>query len=295
MNDMELWKMMNEAWAALTEKFQPVVESVSAEEGLPPRDWGLLLAVLTFEPEDTTPGHLMVRSPYTSSEAFFERLTTVAQNGYLNEVSTSRFQLTQKGRSSTLRIIDLVREKMAEVDPLSNSESQKAVLYLERLVDSCRETPVPPNHWSIDLSYKLMPSKEPAMPYIEQALSCLAAYRDDAHLAAWRNAGLSATALEALTLFWRGQASSLETLCDRLSHRGHSCHVYEDAMNELSKLGYLNGTMQEPWVTGKGRVFRNRVEEDTDGYFYRPWDCLRADQKSDLFVIMTKMRDGLAT
>ena len=38
---------------------------------------------------------------------------------------------------------------------------------------------------------------DPPLPYAEQALSCLAAYRDDAHLSAWRPSGLSAPALEA--------------------------------------------------------------------------------------------------
>ncbi|MDP2976702.1 MAG: hypothetical protein Q8N45_10895, partial [Anaerolineales bacterium] len=75
------------------------------------------------------------------------------------------------------------------------ADSQRIALLLCRIVEKSLETPPPPDTWSICLSYKLMPETEPPLPYIEQAVSCLNGYRDDAHLAAWKPGGLDAPAL----------------------------------------------------------------------------------------------------
>jgi hypothetical protein len=155
------------------------------------------------------------------------------------------------------------------------------------------QTPPPPQTWSITLSIKLMPALNPPMPFIEQSFSCLAAYRDDSHLAAWRRSGLSAMALETLTLLWRGEATSLDELCKKLERRGHPCQVYNNVLGELREHGLITGPDQAPWVTGTGRVFRNEIEEDTDRFFYAPWSDMKNEEKMELLDLATRMRDGL--
>jgi hypothetical protein len=138
-----------------------------------------------------------------------------------------------------------------------------------------------------------MPGLNPPMPFIEQAFSCLAAYRDDAHLAAWQRSGLSAMALETLTYLWRGDATSFDELCKKLSGRGHPCQVYTNVLSELREQGFITGPDKLPWVTGTGRVFRNEIEADTDRFFYAPWFCLEDAETNELFGLLTRMRDGL--
>ncbi len=293
MDNHELWRVMNEAWSALTNRFEPEVERSCKEFNLEPRQWMLLLSVLTFEPEDTTPGHLMVRGPYTSSDAYLGRLREAAKLGYLDVPEESRFRLSDKGRNTALELIRLAREAMVKADPLQSTESREMANLTDKLVQNSLNTKPPPDRWSIRLSYKLMPEMSQPMPYIEQGFSCLAAYRDDSHLAAWLNSGLSATSLEALTLFWRGEISTLKQLCNHLSSRGHAVHVYQDAMAELIHHGYLAGSEDSAWVTGSGRVFRNQVEEVTDRYFYAPWTCLDQLQKQNLYQLLIKLSEGL--
>lgn len=294
MENQDVWRVMNEAWSALTAWFEPEVERACRERGLEPRIWMLLLAVLTFEPEDTTPGHLMVRGPYTSSEMYLARLNKAADLGFLDVVAPSRYRLSRKGRQTTSTLIQLAREAMVRADPLERNESIEIANMMGKLVKNHLAVNPPPSLWSITLSYKLMPEAEPPMPYIEQAFSCLAAYRDDAHLAAWQNSGLSATCLEALTMFWHGEVSSLQTLCERLKPRGYTPHVYRDAMAELLEHGYLAGSEATAWITGNGRVIRNKIEEYTDRYFYAPWSCLNNAEKQTLHQLLTKMRERLS-
>ena len=293
MNDQELWTQTNVAMNELGNKYEPVVERAASAEGMDLRTWSLLLAVLTFEPEDSTPAHFMVRGPYTSPEAYLSRLVAASEAGFLSEVEAGKFQLNDRGRKIVLDLIALGRQAMADADPLSNTDAQKLKEMLNRIVQSCLTTSPPPDTWSIQLSYKLMPDPEPPMPFIEQAISALLAYRDDAHLAAWQNTELSATALETLTLLWNGEVNSLDEICKRLYRRGHACKVYRSALEDLRTLRLINGPDEAPWLTGVGRVFRNQIEENTNRYFYSPWVCLSESEKMEMERILDQLIAGL--
>lgn len=138
-----------------------------------------------------------------------------------------------------------------------------------------------------------MPSPDPPLPYIEQAVSCLAAYRDDAHLAAWQKSGLSATALEALTLLWRDEVDALDELMEKLAHRGHPPRVYKNALSELRENKYIIGSDNALRLNQVGKAFRNRVESETDNYFLKPWACLSEVEKTEMKSLLVRMRDGL--
>lgn len=152
MDDQSLWKLIRESWIKLQACFDPVINLSVSESELSIREWSMLFSALTFEPEDTTASHLMVRGPYTSSEQYLIWLENAADKGYLQIISTGRFRLTTKGRKVALDFIKVVREAMVSTDPLPSSESQTLANLLVRLVESCLETPPPPNTWSISLS-----------------------------------------------------------------------------------------------------------------------------------------------
>lgn len=293
MNDHTLWDLTREALAVIRTHYEPVMERIITESGLDGWTWGLLLAAFTFEPETTTPARLQVRGPYTAADAYLDRLAAAAEKDYLTEVAPGEYRLTNAGQAETHRFIEEARAAMAEADPLPEADSERLINLLDRLVQACLDTPPPPDTWSISLSHKLMPAASPPLPYIEQAISCLAAYRDDAHLAAWQPSGLSATALEALTFLWRGEADSLDTLCQQLTRRGHPRQTYAQALAELRERSFIEGPDSAPQVTEAGRAFRDQVEADTDRYSFAPWACLDDADKAELTDLLTRLRDGL--
>lgn len=273
----------------------PIFERLltSAESGLDLPTWGLLLAALTFEPETITPGRLQVRGPYTAADDYLARLATAAETGHLEEVTPGEYSLTKVGRTEAQRSIEEVRAAMAEANPLPPADSERLARLLDRLVQASLNTPPPPETWSIRLSHKLMPSPSPPLPYVEQAFSCLGAYRDDAHLAAWQPSGLSGTALETLTLLWRGEADSLKAVCEQLTHRGHPRQVYAEALGQLREREFVEGPDTAPRLTEAGQRFRDQVEADTDRYFFAPWGCLDDAKRAELANLLTRLRDGL--
>jgi hypothetical protein len=293
MDDHELWDLMREVRGKMNEPIDRAAEPIIAESGLNGRNWGLLLAVLTFEPENTTAAHLMVRSPYTAAEEYGIRLSTAAGLCFLEEVAPGKFRLTPAGGTALKHFIESIRKAIASVDPLPIEDSKRLGQILARLVQKCLETEPPPERWSIQLSYRLMPDPEPPLPYIEQAFSCLAAYRDDAHLAAWQGSDLTATALEVLTLLWRKEAKSLSEMGGKLVHRGHPMQVYANAVDELRSLGFVEGTEHTLRLTDEGQRFREQVEADTNLYFFTPWSHLSRAEKGELENLLIRLKDGL--
>ncbi len=314
MKDHDLWNLLRQAYAAIAGRYDPVAERIVTESGVDARTWGVLLAVLTF---DLTPSPLhppspllagegkggwgvgaryfLLRGPYTAMESYQSRLQAAANKCYLAEVAPGEYRLTETGRTATERFVTEVRAAMAQADPLPPAEAARLASLLDRLVQASLHTPPPPDTWSISLADKLMPAADPPLPYIEQLISCLTAYRDDAHLAAWRPSGLSATALESLTLLWRGEADSLEALGQKLAPRGHPRQVYAQALAELRQRGFIAGPDETLRLTPAGQTFRDQVEAATDRYFFASWGCLDAGEKEELAGLLIRLRDGLKT
>jgi len=92
MDNHQLWRVAEEALSALTERYEPHAEQRCAECGIDRREWGLLLAVFTFEPDETTPGHLMVRGPYTSADTYLQKLQALANKKLVEEIAPGRFR-----------------------------------------------------------------------------------------------------------------------------------------------------------------------------------------------------------
>jgi hypothetical protein len=290
MDNHSLWKLAGEAEAAIATTYGPLFEAFGRERGLEAPVVGLLLAALTFEPEATSPARLLVRGPYTAAGAYRARLAAAADKGCLIEVAPDAFRLTVTGRAQVEHLVAAGRAAMAAADPLAAPDSERLAALLGRLVRASLETPPPPDTWSIALACKLLPAARPPLPYTEQAISCLNGYRDDAHLAAWQPCGLSAVALEALTLLWRGEVDSLDALCQRLRRREHAVEAYSRALQELRVRGWLTGLDTAPRLTSVGTTGRDEIERATDGYFFAPWRCLSDDERAELGGLLSRLR-----
>jgi hypothetical protein len=254
----------------------------------------LLLAALSFDPAVTSPARLLVRRPYTAADTFMARLWVAAEKGFMIENSPGEYRLTAIGRARIVDLIHAAREQMEKADPLPLVDSERLANLLGFLVHASLNTLAPLDTWSIRHAYRLMPAAYPPLPFTEQAISCLQAYREDAHLAAWHQTGLTATAMETLTLLWRSEADSLEAICQRLARRGHSPQVYSHALEDLRERSYVEGPDSAPRVTASGRIFREALEQETEEYFFAPWLVLSDEHRQILRDTLARLRDSLS-
>ncbi len=291
--NLALWKSMQQALGMLYRTYQTAFTDFIRHTGLPDSVLGLLLAAETLEPGIISPEKLMVRGPYTAEQTWMGRLQIAAEKGLLMEPEPGEFRLSQVGRQKIHALVKEVQQAIAAADPLEPQDSQRLASLLGKLVEECLFTPPPPDTWSIRLAYQLMPGESPPLPYTEQALSCLQAYRDDAHLAAWRPGGLRGAQLETLTLIWRGKAASLDEIYDQLAARGFERHDYQAALRELRQRKWVVGKDQAIRMTEAGLSYREQVEKDTDRYFFQPWQKLEPSERVELACLLSSLRTGL--
>lgn len=294
-NPNTLWRLATATGSALSAYLSPTLRHYESETGLNGWTWFMLLRVHLFEPAPATIAEFLRVSPYSGAERFRPHLTAGLEKGYLQEEDKGGYRLTRHGQAAVEQFVEDLRTIMAAFDPLSPQDGKRLADLLARLVQVSLEMPPPNSLKTIELSYKLMPGRMPPLPFSEQAISCLAAFRDDAHVAAWLPSGLSGPALESLTLLWREQANSLDSLHKRLVRRGHPSQVYQDALGELRGRELIEGPDEALVVTESGRVFRKQVETDTDRYFFLPWSCLSPTDKTALADLLTRLRGGLQT
>jgi len=284
MNELALWPTALEALQALASHYGPAMDEAAAEVGLASPAWyGWLLPALAFEPDPMSTDRLRVRSPYVAPHLVDERLQAAAEAGFLLPVAEGEYQLTDRGRQAAQRVIEAAYARMAPLQPLPPDDLERLADLLGRLVRSCLAAPEPPGKWSISHSRRVDPGPDaPVVVRIDQALSDLAAYRDDAHLAAWAPQSVDAHAWEALTLLWRGEAATPDELAAKLARRGHSAAAYGAALDDLVGRGWVAGEVGGYRVTPAGAEMRQGAEALTDSLFYAPWACLDPQEAGEL-------------
>lgn len=290
-----LWPLAQEALQALGSYYYPTMEQAAAEFGLKSPEWqGWLLPALTFEPDPISAETLRIRSPYTSPRLYTERLKNAANGGFLAAVAEDKYRLTELGRRAAKHVIDAAYAAMATLHPLSSQELERLADLLRRLALACLSAPEPPGKWCIAHSRRIDPGDSASIvARIDQYLSDLAAYRDDAHLAAWQPQNISAHAWEALTYLWRGEAATLDGLCSKLGRRGRSPDEYRQALQELVNRGWIEEEVSGYQLTPQGLEIRRSAEELTDRYFYAPWGCLDQEETEELRSLLSRLRDAL--
>ncbi|HEX6384696.1 MAG TPA: hypothetical protein VF177_08510 [Anaerolineae bacterium] len=289
-----LWPLVVEVMRALRPHYGPAMEETAAAAGLERPAWFLLLPTLIFEPEPVSADRLRVRMPYNAGQYYHEGLATLANRGMLAAGSENEYRLTGKGRETVQHIIEAAYTRMAGLEPMPLADLERLAALLRRLVEASVAAPEPPGKWSICLSRRTDLGEDAAVVIrIDQYLSDLAAYRDDAHLAAWRPYGISGPAWEALTLLWRGEAGTLDGLYQKLEWRRYTRAVYAEALEDLVGRGWIVTEAGHYWTTVRGRTIRQEAEEVTDHYFYAPWSCLNEGESLALEGLLTQLRDGL--
>jgi hypothetical protein len=296
MNTIALWPTALETVQALGTHYDPAMDQAAAESGL--CEWwnGWLLPALMFEPEPISATRLRVRSPYTSARLCNERLAKAARQGFLSSVAEAEneYRLTELGRQAAEHVIGAAHAKMAALQPMSSNDLERLASLLHRLVTSCLTTPEPPGKWCILHSRRTDPGDNASVvARIDQYLSDLAAYRDEAHLAAWQSHNIEGHTWEALTYLWRGDATTLNGLYQELERRGYSRDEYRQALEDLMERCWVSEEAGKYQVTVLGREIRQAAEETTEQYFHAPWSCLSQGETKELRTLLTLLRDGL--
>jgi hypothetical protein len=289
---LDLFSLIGEALGAIGTQYDEALRQTNADLGLEGQDWNLLFAVQGLEPDSATAARLQRFAANVTPQTLEAQLAEAAGRGLLSGDAAQGYRFTERGRSAVKQSFGAVHSALAAVELLPEGQQRRLNMLVQRLVDATLAQPEPADKAVLLASRLTDPGAgASASALTDQYLTDLARFRDDAHLAAWQPSGVGGIAWEALTLIWRGEAYSPDTLAKQLERRAQPAQVYVDAIHQLVERGWIAQYGETYRVTERGAALRQQAEDLTDRYFYAPWNSLSASEIEELRGLLTQLRD----
>jgi hypothetical protein len=295
MSNDDLGLLALDAWDALTARYSPAIDAHAETLGFERDEWyGWLMAAHIFEPDPVSAARLGRRSAYTASSALDAYLAKGERLGLLRPVGPGEYRLTDAGHVAVRGLINAAYAAMAPYRPLPEDDLERLAGLVYRLVQASLAAPEPPGKWCLHIARHYDPgANAPVVVRLDQYLSDLNAYRDDAHLASWQPYGISGQAWESLTVLWYGDAKTLDELSAKLARRGYRRDDYAAALDDLARRGWVAQDGDTWRLTALGQSVRDEAEALTNRYFYLPWTCLDDVEKDRLRSLLDRFQDAL--
>jgi len=271
------------------------VEQWLGDSGLQHPELGVLVISYLCQPPFTF-DTLADWTPYAAPGLLNTRLDVLLDKGFVQAEGPQVYRLTERGLDLIQNWIGKVRAHLAELTPLPARELRRLSTLLSRVVQSALDTPPPPGKDRLLSSHRITPHANAVpMVHIDQCLTDLVYFRDDAHISAWRQYGFDGPAIEVLTLLWRGEAEDAEGLSAALSERrGYTRDDYADVVEGLQERGLVDASEPMLVVTPEGRALREEIEAATNRYYMFPWTALSPVDVQELRSLLQRLVQALS-
>jgi hypothetical protein len=291
----------------------PPRQTIQDEFGFPAMLVGQWVYTLdNYNHQTLSSGHYMQRNTYHHPARLDGLFQEMADSGVLEPTGEQvpvnpvcaedygatcpQYRTTDKGYRLYHRIDELLRPRWSL--PIDGVDIDGILALIDRVAQATRSAPTPPAHWAVDTRAQCGMKLEGELPPLQQLdryTFDLWAYRDDTHLAAWRDVypDLKPRAWEAFSVIWRGDAADAESLAKALQDHGFSAAHYETSLQDLTRRGWLEAVDGKYHVTDVGKQVRQAAEDRTDTYFYKPWDEALGSERAELRALLESLRDKI--
>jgi hypothetical protein len=297
---MEIHDLMWQARRAYFDSPPPIRELLQ-EFGVRPDHVGHFIYCLqNYNPQALSAEHYLVRNCYDKQETLNEQFAQLAADGLLSENDDGSYRISEKGLEFYRRVGEIMNPRW-NIPTLTAGEMERLLAMLGEVAEAMVNTPEPPAHWATTTRARLA-MRSPGGSYLAELYNLiydLWAFRDDAHLAAWRpNQAVEPRTWELFTYIWNGQTSSVAKAADLLqkeSGRGFTARDYEASLRDLLTWAWIEPAADADHFrpTAAGQQIRDQVEQLTNDYFYTPWAILSDAETADLRDLLTRLRDKL--
>jgi Helix-turn-helix family len=292
--NLQIWEIMPSVSTGIYKATREALAPVIADLGLDkPGMLFILMRAKQFDPRPVSASAIDQLNPYFKPVRHARFLEEVAQAGFLESIGDGEYSLTSSGRAALDRVNESFYLLLGALPVSSSERTADLERFLNRLVQASVGATEPTNKERLVLTYNTHPEKEYSdLARIDQHLDDLLAYRDDAHLAAWRSHGISPQAWEAFTLVWRAEAGNASELAEKLRFREYGEATYLDALQSLVSRGWLREVNGLYEVTESGKAVRQSAEDETNRIFFTPWKTLERQEINHFrSVLLTLERD----
>ena len=211
---------------------------------------------------------------YRTSDEPWRGAAAMAEAAGLVRSADGRWSLTGKGRDALAELRAAMDAHYASLAPIAGADLKRLAGLLEQALAAAATSAEPRtrDHTQRAARYRW---RDPASAFarLDAAVYGLWQVRDDCHAQAWRDAGLAGPVLDVLTRLWRKEAATGEELATKiLTQKPEDVRA---ATQQLRGLGLLASGLT---LTEQGAAVRDRIEAETDRYFFAPWPDAVADE-----------------
>ena len=220
----------------------------------------------TQDPGGARP-HDIGSSAYRTSDAPIRSTAAAAESAGLVRWAEGRWSLTDKGRAALDEYRRAIDAHFASLAPIAAGELEELAALLDQAFHaaSASAEPTTREHTARAKRYRWQEPTSP-MARLDVAVYGLWMVRDDCHVQAWRDAGVAGPALDVLTKVWRKEATTVAELSSPARPEADT----QAAIEELRDAGLVAAGLPLA-TTPKGTGTRERIEAETDRYFFAPW------------------------
>ena len=290
----DMWPLADEVRLAISHLAGSTPMDVLTQSGLKAPGWVVVFPTFILEPAAGSLAWMMKRIPYGAPEAMRDRLASAAEQGLITMNGEDTYHLTPKALDIERRLTAVYQAALGSVELLPKADLARLTRLFNRVSDVCLAASEPTDKSCLLHERSLVPDLDaPMMAHLDQAVSELAAFRDDCHPATWQPLGVTGPTWEAFTLIWRGQATTLDTIYQRIQGRRNPRDVYVKALADLTQRGWIQPDGDGYRATEQGNEVRQAAEDETDRLFYTPWQALPGSFIDEIRSLLTALRDAL--
>ena len=267
-------------------------KTIQDEPELNEMDAYLIQVGPVFEPRPFSLQHLTQRIPYSNPKKLAHRLSTAEERGWLEGMAGQQYFVSTRGRVLRDRLLEQAEEGYAAIEALPSGELMRLDSLLSKVVEHALRAELPEDKFGVEWSRRFdFDSNTSLMSKVRRRLVDLFAFRDDAHISAWKAHEPEGYIWEAFTYVWNDESNTPKDLAKRLAYRGYSEDAYKHALDELVLRGWLTTIGGIYKATPAGKALRDAVEEQTDKYFDGPWESLTAEEFEEVKDLMKLLEE----
>lgn len=246
-----------------------------------------LMTRFRYFPGSATPGDFATFGPYTSVSKYQDALEALAQKKEVERAGEGRYRLAKPAHKAITGVYDEYFSYVARVDALPGEEAAALHEWVDRMYTAAlrqSDVPVP----ILNAAHSVLPDSDSIWVHIERRLVGLLIYRDDSHIAAWREAGYTGPRIELSTALLQVEEGiahdELRQAASRLDDKD-----FVSALSALHSSGEVTRRADRYRLSRTGRQVREGIEADTDRNYGRPFAALEEEQLDRMMQRLAKI------
>ena len=210
---------------------------------------------------------------YRTTDEPLRATAAAAESAGLIAWASGRWSLTDKGHVALDEFRHAIDAHYASLSPIATDELERLADLLDQALRAASTAAEPKtrDHTPRAARHRW---QEPtsARARLDAAIYGLWQVRDDCHVQAWRDAGLAGPALDVLTKLWRKEAKTVAELSGAARPEADTRTALQQLRDAgLVAPGPIRAGQADLAVTAKGSGTRERIEAETDRYFFASW------------------------